>query len=75
VNKQPRNFIILASLMLPAGVVLPLLMIVGEMESTFLTNFVSYAVSAVGLFLGIIGIAMWVGDERNSRDRDDWPDL
>ena len=74
-NKQPRRLLILAFFMLLAGAVLPLLMIIGVLESTFLTNFVAYGVSAAGLFVGILAIAMWVGDSRNSRDRDDWPDL
>jgi hypothetical protein len=75
VNRKPLSFIILALLMLVVGAVLPLLIIIGEVESTFLSNFLAYGISAAGLFLGILGIAMWVGDSRGSRDQDDWPDL
>ena len=68
-NRHPRRFIIIAFFMLFAGAVLPFLMIIGVLESTFLLNFTAYIVSVGGLFLGIIGIAMYVGEARNE---DDW---
>ena len=71
-DKRPRNFIILALFMLLAGAVLPFLIIIGVLESTFLLNFLAYIVSIVGLFLGIIGIAMYVGDSRRRDDRHDY---
>lgn len=70
-NRHPRRFIILAFFMLLAGAILPFLMIIGVLESTFLLNFTAYIVSVGGLFLGIIGIAMYVGE---ARSRDDWHD-
>jgi len=70
---RPGRFIVIALFMLLAGSVLPMLMIVGVLESTFLLNFISYIISVGGLFLGIIGIAMYVGKERNKR-KDDWND-
>ena len=71
-DRRPRNFIIIAFFMLLAGAVLPFLMVIGVLESTFLLNFVVYIVSVVGLFLGVIGIAMYVGDARRRDDRHDY---
>lgn len=70
-NTYPRRFIIIAFFMLLAGAALPFLIIIGVLESTFLLNFVTYIVSVAGLFLGIIGIAMYVGEARKP---DDWRD-
>ena len=58
-------------ILLIAGAVLPFLMIIGVLESTFFLNFVTYLASVVGLFLGFIGIAVYVGD---ARKEDDWKD-
>jgi hypothetical protein len=52
--------IILGLLMVIAGVVLPMLMVVKVLESTFFLNFFSYFLSMAGTFLGIIGAAMYV---------------
>jgi len=70
-NTQPRWFIIIAGFLLVIGAVLPFLMVIGVLESTFLLNFVTYFASVIGLFLGFIGIAMYVGD---ARKEDDWHD-
>jgi hypothetical protein len=42
------------------GVVLPFLMVLKVLPSTFTLNFLAYAASVAGLFLGIIGAAMYV---------------
>ena len=42
------------------GIVLPLLMVIKALTSTYFLNFFSYGVSVSGLFLGIIGSAMYV---------------
>ena len=42
-----------------AGVVLPLLMVLGVLKSTFALNFIAYFASVAGLFLGIIGGATY----------------
>jgi hypothetical protein len=47
-----------------AGVILPLLMVIGILESTFFLNFFSYTISTLGIFLGIIGVAMYVRENR-----------
>ena len=52
------------------GAVLPFLIVIRLVESTFLLNFVSFMASVVGIFLGVIGTAMHVGDSRRSREND-----
>ncbi|MFN2141952.1 MAG: hypothetical protein ACK2U5_15815 [Candidatus Promineifilaceae bacterium] len=70
-NAVPRKLILFALLLLIVGAVVPFLTMIGVLESTFATNFVAYFSSVVGLFLGFIGIAMYVG---NARRNDDWHD-
>jgi len=48
------------------GAVAPFLMVMRIVPSTFFLNFFSYAASVSGLFLGIIGAALYV---RNHRKR------
>lgn len=54
-----------------AGAVLPFLIILGFIESTFSMNFLAYTASVVGIFLGVIGAAMYVGENRSKQD-DEW---
>ena len=53
--------------MVIAGVLIPLLMVIHILESTFLLDFGSYAISTAGLYLGIIGVAEYV--RLNKKDR------
>jgi len=48
------------------GAVAPFLMVMRIVPSTFFLNFFSYAASVSGLFLGIIGAALYM---RNHRKR------
>lgn len=52
-----------------AGAVLPFLIVMGFLDSTFFLNFLAFTASTVGIFLGVIGVAINVGEERR---RDDW---
>ena len=47
------------------GIILPFLMVIEVLESTFFLNFFSYGVSVAGLALGTIGFALW---SRNRKD-------
>lgn len=66
---HPGRWMVAAFFMLLAGAVLPMLMIIGVFESTFFLNFFSYIISAVGLFLGILGVAMYVGKTKKPDDK------
>jgi hypothetical protein len=62
---SPRFLLILGVLMMLMGIILPFLMVIQVLESTFLLNFFSWGLSVVGLALGTIGFAMWSRGRRN----------
>jgi membrane associated rhomboid family serine protease len=62
------RLLIAGFLLVLAGAVLPFLMVIGIFESSFFLNFVAYAASVVGLFLGIIAAATFVGESRRKDD-------
>jgi hypothetical protein len=64
-----NRFIIIGFFMVLAGAVLPFLIVMDILPSTFWLNIVAYLVSVCGLFLGIIGIATYVGEKRK---QDEW---
>lgn len=59
-NKQPIVMILIGFVLVTAGMVFPFLMVMQIVESTFLLNFLSFAASVAGLFLGLIGGALYV---------------
>jgi len=56
----PWGLILIGFLLAMAGVILPFLMVIQLIPSTFFLNFLSYGISLVGMFLGIIGAALYV---------------
>ncbi len=70
--KRPGSLIVVGFLMVLVGAVLPFLMVIRLVESTFLLNFLAYIVSVAGLFLGIIGIAMYIGNVSRRKDYHDY---
>lgn len=56
-----------------AGAVLPFLIILGVLPSTFTLNFLAFTSSMLGMFLAVIGVAMYVGEKRR-KPEDDWYD-
>lgn len=52
------------------GAVLPFAIVMRWVESTFFLNFLAFGASMVGIFLGVIGTAMYVGDSRRKREND-----
>ncbi len=61
---EPRNFLLIGFVLMLLGFILPFLMLMHTIPSTFLLNFVAYAASFVGLVLGFIGIAFYVQRHR-----------
>lgn len=53
---NPRNLIIIGAVLLVVGWIVPLLMVLQMITTTFLLGFVSYGATVVGLALGLIGI-------------------
>lgn len=63
--KSPRFLLILGVFLMLLGIILPFLMVVNILESTFFLNFFSWGASVAGLALGTIGFAMY---SRNRRE-------
>lgn len=71
---RARLFLVIGFLLVLAGALLPLLMVLKVLPSTFFLNFFSYAASVSGLFLGILGGALYAraarrGESEESEDR------
>jgi len=57
---SPLKIILIGFALVVLGVVLPFLMVLHILESTFFLNYFSYTASLAGLILGIIGSALYV---------------
>ncbi len=60
----PVQMILIGFVLVVLGVVLPFLMVLHIIESTFFLNFFSYGASLAGIFLGLIGSASYVRERR-----------
>jgi hypothetical protein len=58
--KSPRLLLGLSLLLMLLGILLPFLMVIHLLESTFFLNFFSWAVSVIGLALGMISVTFMV---------------
>ena len=58
--KSPRFMVGLGLVLMLLGIILPFLILIKVLESTFFLNFFAYGASVGGLFLGIIGVSYWV---------------
>jgi hypothetical protein len=61
----PWGLILIGFVLVLIGVVLPFLMVIRAIPSTFFLNFFAYGASLTGLFLGIIGASTYM----RNRDR------
>lgn len=67
------RLIVVGFFLVLAGAVLPFLMVIGVFESTFFLNFIAFATSTIGVFLGVIGAAMYIGESRSiQEDGEEW---
>lgn len=57
---KPLYIILTGFILVLMGCVLPFLMVIKTLESTFFLNFASHIASVLGLFLGIVGASMYV---------------
>ncbi len=60
IRVSPGRLILLGFVLVLLGFVLPLLMIISVLQPTFLLSFFAFTASLSGLFLGMIGAAMYV---------------
>lgn len=65
-----NRLIVIGFFLVLLGAVLPFLIVLGVVESTLFLNFLAFGASVVGVFLGIIGVATFVGEKKR---QDDWP--
>ena len=56
---SPRFLLALGVFLMLLGVILPFLMVIQVLESTFFLNFLSWGASVAGLAFGTIGFAMY----------------
>ena len=61
---QPWKLILIGFVLVLFGFVAPFLMVMKVVPSSFILNFLSYGASVVGLFLGLIGAALYVRTHR-----------
>ena len=61
---QPWKLIVIGFVLVLFGFVAPFLMVMKVVPSSFILNFLSYGASVVGLFLGLIGAALYVRTHR-----------
>ena len=61
---QPWKLILIGFVLVLFGAVAPFLMVMQVVESSFLLSFLSYGASMVGLFLGLVGAALYVRTHR-----------
>jgi len=68
-----KQLISIGVLLLIAGVVLPLLMVIRVMPSTYLLNFLAFACSLAGMVLGFLGLfsAVKLKRERLKREKNE----
>ena len=59
-----RSIVLTGLALLVIGVLLPFLMVMGILESTFLLALISYTASVAGLIIGVVGTAMYVRERR-----------
>jgi hypothetical protein len=57
--EYPKLLFVIATLLMIFGVVMPFLMVLKVVESTFFLNFLSYGSSMLGFFLGIVSVAAY----------------
>lgn len=63
-TRRPLWLIAIGFVLVSLGAILPFLMVLRVLESTFFLNFFSYASSMAGLLLGVMGAALYVRLER-----------
>ena len=66
-----KQILVLAIFLLIFGCIMPFLMALRVVESTFLLNFLSFGASVLGLFLGVASIAGGRIVQKGKSDRED----
>jgi purine-cytosine permease-like protein len=67
-----KQLLVLAVFLLLFGCIMPFLMAIQVVESTFFLNFLSFGASVLGLFLGLAGIAGARTVQKSKADKDNY---
>jgi membrane associated rhomboid family serine protease len=67
IELDPRAIIAIGFVLVLLGFVVPFLMVAGFIKSSLALSFASYAASIAGLFLGLIGGALYIRREKGKR--------
>ncbi len=65
--RSPRFLIALGLTLMLLGIILPFLMVIKVLESTFMLNFIASGASTLGLALGTVGFAIYRGHNDSQR--------
>jgi putative Mn2+ efflux pump MntP len=65
-----KQILVIGFCMVLFGFIMPWLMILGRIETTFFLAFLTYGVSLTGMILGVVGAAM-LGLQRRKKDKDE----
>ena len=60
IDRDPRLIFVIGFLLVLLGAVIPWLMVLNVIKSTFVLNFLAAGASTAGLILGVIGTAFYV---------------
>jgi hypothetical protein len=60
IDKDPRLIFVIGFVLVLLGAVIPWLMVLHVIKSTFALNFLAVGASVSGLILGVIGVAYYV---------------
>ncbi|NOH00843.1 MAG: hypothetical protein HND47_02120 [Chloroflexi bacterium] len=71
IQEHPERLIYIAVGMMLFGCIMPFLMVIHVVESTFFLNFLSYTMQVLGLLLGISGVAMLRAKQKKNSDDED----
>lgn len=69
---HPGRLLLIAVLLLLFGCIMPFLMVIHVVKSTFFLNFLSFGASMLGFFIGVAGIAMQRLKVREKKKKDDF---
>ncbi|MFN8387390.1 MAG: hypothetical protein U0V48_09660 [Anaerolineales bacterium] len=72
IRGNPKLLFVIAVFLMVFGVVMPFLMVIHLVESTFFLNFLSYGASMLGLLLGIVSVAMQNVGHNTKDNKDDF---
>lgn len=64
ISKHPWMLIVIGFVLILFGFLAPLMMSIRVIEPSFFLSFLSFTASVCGLFLGLIGAAMYVRSNR-----------